>query len=75
MASIEQVKIRVLPDGRVSRFDAAAYLGLSEKTLRQWALNGKHLKVKKVGGRCFYDFGDLQSFAGVEVAHNTPEAA
>ncbi len=66
--TIEQVKIRVLPDGRVSRFDAAAYLGLSEKTLRQWALSGKHLKVVKVGGRCFYRLSELQSFAGVEAA-------
>ena len=71
MASIEQVQIRVLPDGRVSRSDAAAYLGMKEKTLRQWALDGKHLTVKKVAGRCFYLFSDLQALAGVE----TGEAA
>ena len=68
MNAIEKVKIRVLPDGRVSRADAAAYLGLSEKTLRQWAVDGKHLGVAKVGGRCFYHFEELQRFAGVEVA-------
>lgn len=67
MSSIEQVKIRVLPDGRVSRSDAALYLGLREKTLRQWALDGKNLEVLKVGGRCFYLFCDLQAFAGVNV--------
>jgi hypothetical protein len=67
MASIEQVKIRVLPDGRVSRSDAAAYLGLKEKTLRQWALDGRNLTVVKVAGRCFYRFGDLQALAGVKV--------
>ena len=68
MPSIEQVQIRVLPDGRVSRYDAAAYLGLSEKTLRQWALSRKHLTVVKVGGRCFNLFRELQKLAGVEVA-------
>ncbi len=68
MNAIEQVKIRVLPDGRVSRFDAAAYLGLSEKTLRQWAVDGKNLRVVKVGGRCFYHLSELQSFAGVKAA-------
>ena len=66
MNAIEQVTVRVLPDGRVSRFDAAAYLGLSAKTLRQWAVDGKHLKVVKVGGRCFYRLSELQSFVGVE---------
>ena len=68
MNTIEQIKIRVLPDGRVSRSDAAAYLGMSEKTLRQWAVDGKHLKVVKVAGRCFYRLSELQSFAGVEAA-------
>ena len=68
MNTIEQVKIRVLPDGRVSRKDAAAYLGYSEKTLRQWAVDGKHLTVVKVGGRCFNLFRELQKLAGVEVA-------
>ena len=68
MNAIEQIKVRVLPDGRVSRSDAAAYLGLSEKTLRQWAVDGKHLCVVKVGGRCFYRLNDLQTFAGGEAA-------
>ncbi len=66
MNAIEQIKVRVLPDGRVSRADAAAYLGLSEKTLRAWAVDGKHLDVVKVGGRCFYRFDDLKRLAGVE---------
>ena len=66
MSTIEQITIRVLPDGRVSRKDSAAYLGLSEKTLRQWAVDGKHLTVKKVGGRCFNLFSELQKLAGVE---------
>ena len=58
--TIEQVTIRVLPDGRVSRKDAAAYLGHTEKTLRQWAVDRKHLTVIKVCGRCFYAFDELQ---------------
>ena len=38
---IEQVRVRVLPDGRLSRKDAAAYLGRAEKTLAMWHLGGK----------------------------------
>ena len=32
-APVEQVKVRVLPDGRMTREDAASYLGLKSKTL------------------------------------------
>jgi hypothetical protein len=34
---IEQVRVRVLPDGRMSRDDAARYLGHAPKTLQMWA--------------------------------------
>ena len=36
--AIEQVRVRVLPDGRMSRKDAATYLGRAEKTLAMWEM-------------------------------------
>jgi len=39
--SVEQVRVRMLPDGRMTREDAAQYLGRQAKTLAMWALRGK----------------------------------
>lgn len=66
--AFEQVQIRVLPDGRVSRRDAAAFLGLKEKTLAQWRWENRGPKVVRVGGRCFYRIDDLRQFASGEAA-------
>ena len=62
--AIEQVRVRVLPDGRMSRRDAAAYLGRAEKTLAMWELEGKGPRSLLVGGRRFYFKADLDSFIG-----------
>ena len=66
--AIERVRIRVLPDERVSRRDAAKFLGHSEKTLANWALKNFGPKVIRVGGKCFYHFPELQEFAGSKAA-------
>jgi len=60
--SFEEVKIRRLPDGRVDRRNAARYLGLSPKTLAQWACEGRGPKALRVGGRVFYFVDDLDAF-------------
>jgi len=65
---IEQICIRVLPDGRISRNDAAAYLGRRPKTLAMWALERRGPKIVRVGGRCFYRLDDLQRFVDGEAA-------
>lgn len=59
---VEMVRCRVLPDGRMSRHDAAKYLGLKEKTLAMWSLAGKGPRSLKVGGRVFYYRSDLDAF-------------
>lgn len=64
----ERVRVRVLPDGRVSRSDAAAFLGRKPKTLAMWALERRGPQIIKVGGRCFYRLADLQHFAEGEGA-------
>ncbi len=53
-AEIEPVRIRILPDGRMNRSNAAKYLDRSPKTLAMWAMEGKGPPVHKAGGRCFY---------------------
>jgi hypothetical protein len=60
--SIEQVRVRVLPDGRMSRKDAAKYLGRAEKTLAMWSMAGKKPRSVLVGGRRFYFKSDLDDF-------------
>ena len=62
---VERVRVRVLPDGRVARKDAAAYIGRDPKTLANWATEGKGPTPRRVGGRIFYDLGELRAFAGV----------
>jgi len=65
---IEQVRVRVLPDGRLTRSDAARYLGYAEKTLAMWALQGKGPPSVKAGGRRFYFKTDLDRFVRGEPA-------
>ena len=60
--NIETVRVRVLPDGRLTRNDAARYLGLKSKTLAMWALEGKGPRSILVGGRRFYYKDELDAF-------------
>lgn len=60
--AVEQVRVRMLPDGRMSRRDAALYLGVRRKTLAMWSVTGRGPPVLKVGGRCFYRKADLDDF-------------
>ena len=65
---VEHVRVRVLPDGRMTRRDAARYLGIAEKTLAMWALEGKGPKSILVGGRRFYFQSTLDAFIHGEAA-------
>ncbi len=58
---LDNVKVRVLPDGRVSREDAAAFLGRKTKTLADWQRLGLGPMPLKVGGRFFYRVAYLES--------------
>jgi hypothetical protein len=61
--AIEMVRVRVLPDGRLDRRNAALYLGRSPKTLAMWALQGRGPPPQKdkVSGRVFYLLSDLEA--------------
>src|SRR5262249_52667006 len=60
--AVEQIRVRILPDGRMSREDAARYLGHKPKTMAMWKLSGKGPQWVKVGGRVFYFRSDLDAF-------------
>jgi len=59
---IEHVKVRVLPDGRMTRRDAARYIGVEDKTLANWDLMKKGPPSVLVGGRRFYYKARLDAF-------------
>ena len=61
---VEKVRIRVLPNGRMDRANAAKYVNRSPKTLATWAMEGKGPPVHRAGGRCFYYQQDLDQFLG-----------
>ena len=60
---MDEVRILVLPDGRVDRANAAKFLGYQPKTLAEWHRLGKGPRRRLVGGRCFYLIDELREFA------------
>jgi hypothetical protein len=68
---IETVTVRITPDGRLSRRDAAAYLDRSPKTLAEWHCKGIGPRTRRIGGRCYYFQRDLDAF----IATGAREAA
>ena len=59
---IERVRVRVLPDGRLDRRNAAKYLGRASKTLAMWHMEGRGPKSVLVGGRRYYYQDVLDAF-------------
>lgn len=66
--NVDPVRVRILPDGRMDRVNAAIYLGRRPKTLAMWKLEGKGPPAHKAGGRCFYLKKELDEFLGIEAA-------
>lgn len=60
--SVDSPRVRILPDGRMARADAAVYLGRKPKTLAIWHTKGKGPRSVLVGGRRFYYLSDLENF-------------
>jgi len=71
--AIENVKIRVLPDGRVDTKNASAFVGLSEKTMAIMRCHGKGPKYVK-RGRIFYFIEDLQAWVKDGEAKSTSQS-
>ena len=71
---VRQVDIFVCPDGRLDTKNAAAYLGLSEKTLAMMRCQGTGPRFIK-RGRVFYYQDDLDAWlAQAERVTNTAQA-
>ena len=66
--AVEQVTVQVLPDGRMTRRDAARYIGVEDKTLANWSLKEKGPRSVLVGGRRFYFKDELDRFITGEAA-------
>lgn len=59
--------LSVTPDGRVSRAEAARFLGFQPKTLAEWHRLGVGPSSFLVGGRRFYRIEELQRYASGEL--------
>ena len=66
--AIECVVVRMTPDGRMTRNDAARYLGVQPTTLAYWALRPYGARPRRIGGRVFYRKADLDAFIAGEAA-------
>lgn len=65
---VEMMKVRVSPDGRVSKKDAGKILnGRSAKTLDNWKSKGWGPKPIKIGGRDSYDYRECLAMARGEI--------
>ena len=56
------VNYQPTPDGRLSLIRAAKWLGIAERTLRNWKYRGLAPRSVKVGGKVFFYLADLQAF-------------
>lgn len=63
MGNIDQVRVRVTPDGRVNRRDAGTILDRSAKTLCEWKAKGWGPRSISVGGREYYFYNECLAMA------------
>lgn len=68
--ALEKPRITILPDGRMTREDAAKYLGLKGKTLAAWHLQKKGPASVRVGGKRYYFRSELDRF----ISEGTPSS-
>jgi len=61
---------------RLTRSEAAAYLGVSVHTLHDWASTGRYgLRFFRVGRKCVYRQSDLDDFLFARTAGDTSTEA
>jgi hypothetical protein len=59
----EQVRVRILPDRRVTAEDGGKILDRTPKTMAEWRCRGWGPRPIKVGGRIFYDYDECLAMA------------
>lgn len=62
VGGVERAVVRMTPDERLTRADAAKFIGVRSRTLANWKSKGTGPRQTKVGGRVFYRLADLQVF-------------
>ena len=62
MDGVERMKVAMTPDGRLTRRDAAKFIGVATRTLANWRSQGIGPRQTKIGSRVFYRLVDLQAF-------------
>jgi len=62
MEHVKVESIKVLASGLIRRNEAAKALGKTPKTLCEWAAKGIGPVPKKIGGRVFYVWTEVQEF-------------
>ena len=65
---IERVRVRVLPDGRISNDDTGKYLGCGKETLKNWRHRKYGPRWVTVGGKVYYYKDDIDAFIRGETA-------
>ncbi len=63
MDGISVSKVHISPTGMMTRKNAAIALGVQPKTMCGWGAKGLGPPPVKVGGRIFYHWDQVQSFA------------
>lgn len=65
--------VQIFPDGRMNVINAAAYLGVSPKSLACYRSQGRGLAFTKLGKLCFYHRADLDAWIAANRATSTAE--
>lgn len=73
MLKMQSTEVVVLPDGRMDRRNAAAYVGFAPKTLAQYASKGIGPRFLK-RGRVWYFKADLDAWLQSGVVGSTAQA-
>jgi len=71
MTRQELIPIQVFPDGRISRAEAAKYIGVAPATLRTWNARGTHdefFKKTVIASKVYYSFDKVQAFCRLGTA-------
>lgn len=63
MDGVVHGKLIVSPTGMISRNNAALALGITPKTMCEWASKGIGPGPVRVGGRVFYRWAEVSDFA------------
>lgn len=61
--AVEQMRVRVTPDRKVTAKDGGKLLGRSDKTMANWRLKGWGPKPIPIGGRIFHDYDECLAMA------------